>query len=237
MELYYLIPVIFLSAVLSGAFSMGGGILALASFSTVMDTMTLIPFHGIIQLSSNLSRTLLAWKHVSIFPVLYFALGTGIGAPLGRFFLLNLPSDVTAVIFAVGIIFFTWKPQSMKPKKKIKGNYIIAGGLSGYFALILGVSGPIVAPFYLHDTYTKEGLVATKSASQIFTHAFKIGVFLSLGRVSTDMFRSALVFIPFIMAGNWTGQKLLGKLPEKSFMLIIRIMITFLAVRMFAKAL
>ncbi len=107
MTLLMTVPLIFISAVMSGAFSMGGGVLALATFSLVLDPLTLIPFHGFIQFFSNLSRTVISRRNICIKPVIMFAAGTAAGALTGRFFLLKLSPDFMSIIFAAGIIFFT----------------------------------------------------------------------------------------------------------------------------------
>ncbi len=234
MEMTILIPLIFFSAILSGAFSMGGGVLALATLGSVLDPSSLLPVHGIIQLTSNTSRSIFAWKHIRFYPVLTFAAGTFIGALAGRFFLPAVPIKSGQIILSFGILLFTWLPPIGHDQITIfrKGNYAIAGSMAGYISLFLGVSGPIIAPFYLRDYFSKEGLVATKSASQMFTHACKLGVFLSLGRLNSDIFKTALIFIPFVIIGNWIGQRLLQRLSEKKFYLIIRIMITGLVLKM-----
>ena len=56
--------VAFLTALISGFLGMGGGMVLLGVMATLMPANAVVPIHGVVQLSSNGTRTLLFLKDV-----------------------------------------------------------------------------------------------------------------------------------------------------------------------------
>ena len=76
--------------------------------------------------------------------------------------------------------------QEQKPYPK----YILAlvGFFAGFISGITGAIGLLFNRFYLRYGLTKEEIVATRAANEIFLHAIKLGVYLTLGLYSKTAF-------------------------------------------------
>ena len=59
-----LIVAAFVTATISGFLGMGGGIILLGVMSILLVPSVVVPIHGVVQLSSNTTRTVLFLKHV-----------------------------------------------------------------------------------------------------------------------------------------------------------------------------
>jgi uncharacterized membrane protein YfcA len=60
-----LITAALVASAVSGTLGMGGGVLLLAVFATVLDPIAVVPIHGIVQLASNFTRSLALMKNVA----------------------------------------------------------------------------------------------------------------------------------------------------------------------------
>ena len=100
----------FLTSLLTSIFSVGGGLIMLVALAQYFSPGTLIPLHGAIQLSNNLSRTFVyrefyKWKLIkNILAASIF------GAFSGILLFGSVPEQFLIWLIAGTILFFTWAP-------------------------------------------------------------------------------------------------------------------------------
>ena len=104
--------------------------------------------------------------------------------------------------------------------------------ISSFLSLFIGAVGPLTAPFFINSKIGKDSFVPTKAACQIPVHFFKVIVYLISGFVLADWLREILIAIPLVFAGAYLGKLLTGKVNESAYKVIIKFVITILAVRM-----
>ncbi|MCP4403467.1 MAG: sulfite exporter TauE/SafE family protein [bacterium] len=223
-----------MSSVISGMAGMGGGILLLASISPLFAPSVVIPLHGTIQLSSNISRVVLSNRNVHWKLTSLFVFGSAIGAFAGSQLLVRVPSGKLQCILAIAILVMTWMPD-LKNVPILPGQFVIVGALASFLSLFVGAVGPLTAPFFLRANLTKESFVATKASCQIPVHLFKVLAYFATGFVLTPWLKVLAVVIPFVFLGTWLGKLLLGKVPEEHFTWLIKVGITLLVGRMLLK--
>lgn len=228
----------FLTAIISAVTGMGGGVLLLSLMTLVIPLETTIPLHGVIQLISNSSRTIILRKTVRWdFAIPYF-----LGLPLGTAFSLYLKTKITSptipLLLIVVIIFYAlFKPKKMPPLMIPKKAFFFLGMTVGIFSLLIGAIGPLIAPFFLRKDLKKEEIIATKAIVQFAAHLLKIPAFLYLG------FNFQEYLIPLIIAGlitilgTNTGIKILYKTSEKIFIHIYKTVLFLSALRIIYKIL
>ena len=226
-----LIVAAFLTSTLSGFLGMGGGVLLLAVMALYFPAATLIPLHGAVQFVSNGTRILMNWRHIA-WPVLIpLTLGSILGAAACSKLVVNLPDSRHQVVLAVFILIMTWMPK-LKAAPRIRGKFFWVGAISTGLSMVVGATGPLVAPFFLHEKLTKESVVATKAGGQAVTHLLKVGVFSFAG---FQLGAHAPVFAGMVIAvtlGTACGKVLLGRISERLFLILFRVFITLLAARM-----
>lgn len=225
---------VLLGSLVSGMTGLGGGVILLAFMTPIFPPAVLIPLHGIIQLMSNISRTVLSPKGVDLRFVLPFILGSIAGALSGMPLQINLTANYHTIIIAVAILVLTWIPK-LKITNDFKGKFIILGYVETFFSLFIGSSGPLVSPFFLSSKLEIKNFVPTKSACQIFVHLFKVLIYLFSGFSLMNWIGHIALAFPLVVAGAMTGKFLIGKINEKLYRNIIKIVITLLAIRMIIK--
>ena len=215
---------------------MGGGVLLITVMASYFPPQVLIPLHGLIQLGSNLSRSILNYTAIQWKIGIAFGIGAAVGAGLGSQVVVSLPEREFKLILAVFILVMTWMPK-LKSAPDVPGRWYVIGGVASFLALFVGATGPFIAPFYLREKMPKQHLVATKALCQVFTHTMKVIVFFSLGFAIGNYLPLMAMMLVAVFFGNWCGKFLMGKLSEKAFKWIFRVLITGLAGRMIYGAL
>ncbi len=230
-----LIATAFVTATLSGVLGMGGGITLLIVMAQFFPPAVLIPIHGIVQLGSNLSRTWLNREHLDRKVVAAFAAGGVLGAAAGSRLVVTLPEESYRIVLAVFILVLTWMPK-FESVPKIKAKFFLLGGFATFVSLFIGATGPLLAPFFLRERFSKEQVIATKAGCQIVVHTFKVGTFLALGFIVGPYLPLLAGMLFAVFAGTYCGKLLLGRLSEIWFRWLFKGLITVLAVRMLVLA-
>lgn len=226
-----LIIAAFLTATLSGFLGMGGGILLLTVMATYFPPAVLIPLHGAVQLVSNSVRLAMSWRDVSWTILLPMVAGSVVGVVVGSQVVVNLPESGYQFVMGLFILIMTWLPP-LKSAPRIRGKFFWLGGISTALSLIVGATGPLLAPFFLKEGLKKETIIATKAGGQAATHLLKVGFFSLVG---FELGKYGLLFAGMVVAvtlGTWCGKLLLGRVSERMFIILFKVLITILAGRM-----
>ena len=158
-QLIILIVSAFITSAISAVLGMGGGIILLGIMAIIIpEGYMVIALHGMIQLFSNTTRTLIFRGYIKKNIIKDFSLGALIGASISGLivFLLVQFYDVASAreikvdflkpIIGVFIIWYLF----LKGPKKAKHNvsFIKVGGISGLSSIFVGATGPLIAPFF-----------------------------------------------------------------------------------------
>lgn len=226
-----LIVAAYLTSTLSGIIGMAGGVSLLTVMAQFFPLQTLIPLHGITQLASNSSRTLFTFKHLNKTIFKYFTIGVVFAAILGTQINLNLPEREYKIGLGILILMLTFRPK-LKYELKSLFTWTFIGSFITLISLFVGAGGPFLAPFFLNKNLSKEQIISTKAACQTLIHTGKILVFFYLGFQIQQWLPLLAGMVPAVILGSWTGTRLLGKVPEKLFLLFFKLLIVALALRM-----
>ena len=222
------------TSTLSGVMGMGGGILLLTVMAQFFPPATLIPLHGVIQLGSNGMRAALQCRSIDKKIAIQMVLGALVGAGVGSQVVIDVPVKLYSLILAVFIIVFTWMPK-LKRAPQIRHKFLILGAMASLGSLFVGAIGPLLAPFFLREGLSKEGIIATKAFIQGIIHALKIFIFMSLGFVFKEYALLLFGMVPMVFLGTWIGKKILYRVSDTHFKLAFKILISCLAIRMLLK--
>lgn len=240
-----LAPIVFAlllgGSLLTGAVSamagMAGGILLLSLMSLFLPFGILIPVHGIVQLVSNSSRAYLLKHEIALHLVWPFFIGAPLGAVLSTYFIgkVDDPSLILTAI-AVFILYAVFGSKRLPSLKVPTSGFLIVGFLAGGLGMIVGATGPILAPFMLRDDLNKREIVATKASLQFSVHILKIPAFLYLGFNYREYALLIIGMSLCTLIGTRVGISILSKLPEKVFRRIFTTLLLVAAVRLLWKA-
>tara|TARA_B100002052_G_scaffold162000_1_gene147492 strand:+ start:2891 stop:3637 length:747 start_codon:yes stop_codon:yes gene_type:complete len=244
MELIFLILSAFITSSISAVVGMGGGIILLGIMAFIIPQgFLVIALHGIIQLISNSTRTYVFRKHLKKTLLKQFALGAFCGLLLAclliilfiNAFKVNSANEIN-IEFLKPIIglFIIWYLY-IKKTKQVKRNktFYKVGIISGLSTVFIGATGPLIAPFFLQDNFSKKNIVANKAACQAISHIGKIPIFIYFFNI--NYFTHLYILIPLVIVvflGTYIGKSILSCVPEKIFKMIFKISLTAIAINL-----
>ena len=215
----------FLSAALTAAFGLGGGLALLAVMSAVFPASAVIPVHGVAQLGSNTGRFFLQLKD-TVWPiVLWFSVGSVIGAMLGGRLAIEMPVWVLRGGVAFFILFTVWgpKPAGFSPGAV---SFFSTGVVGSFLTMFFGATGPIAATMLSATKLDRLHTVATHAACMVFQHGMKILVFGVLGFAYAAWAWLIGAILIFGFAGTYLGTRFLRRMPEATFKRGFKIVLT-----------
>jgi uncharacterized membrane protein YfcA len=222
-----------LTSILSGVVGMGGGVVLLGVMASVMPAAIVVPIHGVVQLGSNLTRTLVFLRHVKWRIFWYYApfmmIGTGLATLVWSGDKLSGFKPFIGVFIICFLISRRYKPTWRNPPMLV---YPLLGVCTGFLALFVGATGPFIAPFFLRDDLEKEGVIATKAVCQAAGHLMKIPAFIALGFDFLAYKHLLVALVVMVILGTLTAKKLLSYINQQTFVRIFISVLLILAVRL-----
>ena len=212
-----------LTSIISGVIGMAGGVTLMAFMTFALQFKDIIPIHGLVQLTSNSSRSFLLRKHVRTDFFLPFAYGAPIGTIAAFYAAKSITNEKVFIIPLIFLIAYTlFKPKKL-PSIKVKGRgFFILGIVTSFLSPLIGATGPLLAPFFLRDDLSKEEIVATKALTQTLTHLLKIPLFLSLAFPYEKYTVIIISMCICAVIGTKIGTMLLGKISKDLFVVIYK---------------
>ncbi len=237
LELLLLCVAAYATAVLSAIVGMAGGIILLSFMLLFMDPLVAIPVHGLVQLASNGSRAFIQRAHVdwSItwrYGLLLLPLGW-IGIQVAY----RLPPDLSKLLIGVFVLAATWRPgwltlgthpEETNPHLR----FFALGGGVGFLSVLIGATGPLIAPFFLNLGLARQALVGTKAACQALGHTAKIILFGVAGFAYGAYAVPIVLLSGMVIAGTWTGSRVLARVDERLFAILFKTALTLVALRL-----
>jgi uncharacterized membrane protein YfcA len=224
----------FFTALMTSLAGAGGGTVLLAAMLQFMNPAEAIPVHGVIQFSSNLTRTWLLRKFVNWSIVIRFSLLLPIGVYIGLQIFQNMDSDNIKNI--IGIFILT--ALVLQNLKFIKSFFVpyyafyFIGLITGILNILVGVIAPLLAVILKQSITEKKSIVGTLGYFGLIGNLLKIIGFSLIGFSFYEYIDTFLIIIPATLVGSRVGQLLLNKISNKIFMIIFQIILIGLAIRL-----
>lgn len=220
------------TSVLSAVVGMAGGVTLLSLMTFFLSWEVIVPVHGMVQLTSNSSRAFFLKSHVRKDIFWAYVAGTPIGVLLSLYLLKEILDRNVPLLLLVCLIFYVlFKPKKLPPLKIPPMAYAGVGALAGLFALLIGATGPLIAPFFIRDDLSKEEIVATKASVQLVTHFIKIPSFVYLGFAYGDHIFLILIMSAGAVVGTYLGVQILGKVSQNLFLWLYKTALLVAALR------
>jgi uncharacterized membrane protein YfcA len=211
----------FLTATLSGVFGMAGGLVLMGALALVLPVSAAFVTHGLLQLVANGWRAVLHRRHVDWRIVGYYALASlaaGIVVAVVAF----APSKMLLFLLLGLVPGLVWLPQdrlrldAAKPAHALASGFLVTG-----LNLTAGVAGPLLDIFFVRTALTRHAIVATKAATQVFSHLAKILVygapFLAADAKGLPPIWLFAIAVPFSMLGTVVGGRILDRMSDVNF--------------------
>lgn len=223
-----LLGISFLGSFITAAFGIGGGVVVLAVFASLLTPAALIPVHGVIQLGSNAGRMLIMREHIVKPVFITFVVGALIGVGIGGLIVVDLPPAIIQI--AVGA-FILWTIVA-KPPVFLRHSAWLAGGVSSFLTMFFGATGPFVAAYIKTLGFERMTHVGTQAACMTMQHGLKVLVFGILGFAFGPYLPLMVGMIAFGFAGTLVGRNVLMKIDEQRFKFALNAILVLLSLRL-----
>ncbi len=216
---------------------MAGGIILLSVMVLFFEPVPAIALHGLIQLVSNASRSIIQRRHVQWRFTWRVALLLWPMGALGVQLTFALPPFVSRVLIGLFVLAATWRPawlmlgthpDEILPERR----FVLLGGVVGFLGVLVGATGPLAAPFFLNLGLSRQGVVGTKAATQTLGHISKTLIFGFAGFAFGAYVPILVSMWLAVILGTWVGSRLLERVDERSFDVLYRGALTLVALRL-----
>lgn len=217
----FLIIAAFVTATLSGIFGMAGGLVLMGALVLLLPVQAAFVIHGILQLAANGWRAILYRRHICWPIILNYALASAIAALMIA--ALSFTPSRPLLFLMLGLLpMLVWVPKSWIELDASKRTHaLISGFLVTSTNLTAGVAGPLLDIFFVRTALTRHQIVATKAATQMFSHLAKIIVYGSaLIGARSGVLPAWWIFalaIPASMLGTVAGGRILDRISDVNF--------------------
>ncbi len=230
-----LIGVSFFTSALTAAFGIGGGVAMLGALAGSVSPNVVIAVHGVVQLGSNFGRAILQRKHAHWPAILRFLIGAVIGVALGAWLFVSLPERILLGVLGLFILMMVWVPKPRIPGLSAAG--MVAGGaISSVLTMFVGATGPFIQAILLPLQLDRKGLIATHAVMMAAQHLLKVIAFSVIGMALMPWLPLVAAMIASGFLGTVLGTRLLEKMPERLFQMILKILLTLIALDLLRRA-
>ena len=224
----WLVAASFGTSFITAAFGIGGGGVLLAILASLVPPAALIPVHGLVQLGSNVGRAAIMFRHRDQGVLVPFTVGAVVGVALGGSVVVQLPPDILRI--GVGL-FILWSVLATPPAF-MRRSAAIAGGFSSFLTMFFGGTGPFVAAYVKTMGFTRMTHVATHALLMTVQHLLKTVAFGFLGFAFGVWMPLIAAMIASGFLGTVVGKKVLARIDEKRFKLVLNAILIVLALRL-----
>ncbi len=177
----------------------------------------------VANLAANVSRTVFNRRELDLKVVAWFALGAVPLSVLGTWlFTISPPETLTRLLgaFMLGVVIWRRLKPHPPPRRSAAWFLPVGAGFGFLSGLVSGV-GVLMAPFYLAYGLSRNAYIGTDAFATVFMQTTKLATLGAARFVTWTVFINGLVLVPFMIFGTLIGKRLLERLSERVFALII----------------
>jgi uncharacterized protein len=182
-----------------------------------------IPILTVAQLIGNGSRVWFNRRELDWRVVAWFALGGVPMARLGGLLFAKAPlAALTRVLGVFLILIVVWRHA--RPDAKWRPPLPAFAGIgagASFLSALLGSVGPLMAPFFLAYGLVKGAYIGTEALSTVVMHVTKLIAYRQAAVLPLHAVLAGLLLGPVMVLGSFTGKRIVDRLPEEIFVLII----------------
>lgn len=222
-RLSLLAVVAFAAALLAAVTGFGGAAVLLPMLIFVFGVREAIPILTVAQLIGNGSRVWFNRRELDWHVVAWFALGGVPMALVGGFLFAHAPlAALTRALgaFLILIVVIRHLPKFKRAKVPLRA-FAVIGAVSSFISALLGSVGPLMAPFFLAYGLVKGAYIGTEALSTVVMHIAKLVAYRESAVLPVHAILSGLALGPLMVAGSFAGKRVVDRLPERVFVLII----------------
>ncbi len=209
----------------------GGGPILLALMAMVLPPAVLIPVHTVVQLGVGSSRTLFLRGYILWATLPPFIAGSIVGAALGAPIFVSLPGPALQAIVGGFILLIAWMPKFGRVGPEV-GRFALLGAVATFLGMFVSSTGLLLAPFVAAISPDRRNYAATTATLMAMAHIVKLVAFGLMGFAIGAYLPLMGAMIGTAALGNWVGRRVLVRMPERIFRVVLKTLLTALALRL-----
>lgn len=223
---------VFLLTVATSVFSaiagVGGGPLLLACLPFFLPPAAVIPVHGVIRLSANVSRAWFGRRHLLLAPLRQYVLGTLCGIACGILLLDRLPAEHIPLFIACYILLNLWVPAFQRLFAPVE-HFTLIGFIQTLLSVFTGGSDPMDITVLQKRYHDHHAIVSTSAAMMILSNAAKVVTYAAYGFSFAGYAWLLAAWIAAAVIGTWLGVRLRHRLRAQWLRPMLKYVLTALA--------
>jgi len=225
--LVILVITAFAASTVAGVTGFGGAAILLPVLVAVFGVRDAIPILTVAQLIGNASRVWFNRKEV-VWPLIrWFSLGAIPLALVGGLLFTQAPLPLLTRFVGVFLLLMVlWRHLRKKPvyRPTLKSFAFIGAGFS-FLSALVGSVGPILAPFFLAYGLVRGAYIGTEAMSTVVMHVTKLVAYGGAAVLTGASVVTGLALGPIMLAGSYTGKRIVERLPERLFIILIELVL------------
>jgi uncharacterized membrane protein YfcA len=217
------LAVAFIAATLAAVSGFGGAAVLLPVLVWSFGVREAIPILTVAQLIGNGSRVWFNRRELDWRVVAWFSLGGVPMAFLGGMLFATAPlAALTRVLGVFLILIVVWRhTASRRPRRVPVPSFALLGAGASFLSALLGSVGPLMAPFFLAYGLVKNAYIGTEALCTVVMHIAKLVAYRQAAVLPGRTIVTGLMLGPLMVLGSFTGKRIVDRLPERVFILII----------------
>lgn len=212
----------------------GFQLVSLSLLSVLIDLKHAIPLCALFGFVINIYLIFHLKEHIKFFELKKLITGSIIGIPIGVFFLAEAEPGLIKLILGIVLIIFVL--MSLTNIVKSSGINVRWGYVFGLFSGLLGgafnTNGPPVLIYFYLQGWDKIKLKASITGFFLVSTILIISSHAVLGLTTKAVLSDFLKFLPFVLAGQFMGVIMFGKIYSELYRKIILYFLLVIAVFM-----
>ena len=233
-EICIMAGAIFFTSALTTSTGVGGGSLLLALMLQFMTPAAAIPIHGAMQTFANGWRIWLLRENMMWPIILRFSILMPLGIAAGLWLFREMTREWVEILIGgfILITLFTQSLKSLRHKELPLWAFVPAGLVVGALNIIIGVVGPVLSTLLVGRVSTRQNIVSTTAVFSFLGHFMKVVGFTFMGFSFADYAPAMAAMVPSIVLGTYAGRFLLGRISDRVFKNLLRVILAALAVKL-----
>jgi len=224
----------FISSLIGTVSGFGLSTLMIPVLSLFYPFSIVLLFVGIIHLFGDIWKIIFFRKGADWKLILLFGIPGILFSYLGATLSVGSPEVLLKRLlggFLLLYVFFLFLKQNWKIPAN-NHTSVMGGSLSGFFAGIFGVGGAVRGAFLAAFNLPKERYIFTSGMIALFIDITRISKYLASGTIlSKELFYFLLGGIPLSLLGAFTARKIVNKVPQHYFRLVIALFLGLIALK------
>ncbi len=217
-----------LASVLAAVTGFGGAAVLLPILVLVFGVRDAVPILTVAQLVGNGSRVWFNRRELDFHVVGWFALGGVPLAFLGGLLFARAPLEgLTRLLGLFLLLVVAWRRLGPKTDRKPPlRSFALIGAAASFLSALLGSVGPLMAPFFLAYGLVKGAYIGTEALATVVMHVTKLFAYHQASILSNHAVWVGLSIAPVMVVGSWIGKRIVDRLPEQVFVLLVELTMT-----------